>query len=239
MKQKEHFISVFVPCYNEEKRLEKNILLIYDTVKRLKKHFELIIVDDGSRDTTSQIAQTLAKEYQEIRHQRYYNGPSRRENLGKAFRTACGDIIIFMDLDISVPLYYIPQLLNGIAAGNDLVIGSRYKGVTAKRSLSRSFISKVYNLFMKIYFSSNIADHQCGFKAFKKSVLFSLLDEMGYDEKFIRGWFWDVELLLRAQKNGYKIVEFPISWDEGKQSSFDFKRELKMLPYVIKMKFRL
>lgn len=242
--EKQQLISVFVPCYNEEKRLEKNILQIYDALKKLKKPFELVIVDDGSRDATPALAQKLASLHNEIRHQRYETGPSRRENLGKAFRTAKGEIIAFMDLDLSVPLSFLPLLLGGIVAGNDIVIGSRYaKKHTGEQTLKRTFtrfvISRIYNLFMWLYFGSKIQDHQCGFKAFQKDVLFSLLDAMGYDEKFVRGWFWDVELLLRAQKKEYKIVEFPVSWNEGKQSSFDFSRELKMLPYVFKLRFRL
>lgn len=236
--KQQHLISVFVPCYNEEKRLEKNILQIYDALKALKKSFELVIVDDGSTDATPALAQKLASLHKKIRHQRHDTGPSRRENLGRAFRIAKGEIILFMDLDLSVPLSFIPRLLEGITAGNDIVIGSRYKGIQSERGLQRSVISRIYNTFMRLYFGSNIQDHQCGFKAFKREALFSLLDDMGYDEKFVRGWFWDVELLLRAQKKGYKIDEFPVSWNEGKQSSFDFKRELKMLPYVLKLQFR-
>lgn len=236
---KNSLISIFVPCYNEEKRLKKNILQIYESLKELKKPFELVIVDDGSIDATPALAQKLVGLHKEICHQRYDTGPTRRENLGKAFRTAKGDIILFMDLDLSVPLSYVLRLLEGIAAGNDIVIGSRYKGIQSNRGLQRSVISRIYNTFMHFYFGSKIHDHQCGFKAFKKEALFSLLDDMGYDKKFVRGWFWDVELLLRAQKKGYIIDEFPVSWDEGKQSSFDFKRELKMLPYVLKLRFRL
>lgn len=232
-------ISVFVPCYNEEQRLERNIVRIYDAFRAVKKPFELVIVDDGSTDATGTIGKKLSKLHKEIRYVYYANGPSRRENLGKAFRTANGDVIIFMDLDLSVPLEYIPQLLGGIAQGNDIVIGSRYKGTKAKREWNRLFISIFYNVFMRLYFSSKIKDHQCGFKAFQKQVLFQLLDEMGSDKQFIRGWFWDVELLVRAQRHRYKIEEFPVTWEFRKQSSFDLKRELKMLPYVIKLRWKL
>jgi hypothetical protein len=90
---------------------------------------------------------------------------------------------------------------------------------------------------MKIYFHSKIKDHQCGFKAFKKEKLLQLLDEMGYEKT--RGWFWDVELLVRAQRKGYSIDEFPVEWKEGKLSSFNIQRELRMLPYVLKLKWKL
>lgn len=232
-------ISVFVPCYNEEQRLERNILQIYDAFRAVKKPFELVIVDDGSTDATAAIGKKLSKLHNNILYQYYANGPSRRENLGMAFRTAKGETILFMDLDLSVPLWHIPQLLEGLARRNDIVIGSRYKGTKAKREWNRVFISIFYNAFMRLYFSSEMKDHQCGFKAFKKEVLFQLLDEMGYDETFIRGWFWDVELLVRAQRHHYKIEEFPVTWEFRKQSSFDMKRELRMLSYVFKLRWKL
>jgi len=232
-------ISVFVPCYNEEKRIEQNILSIYHALIKLNKQFELVIVDDGSTDKTTKIGKILDENYKHIKYQYYNDGPSRRENLGKAFRTAKGDVVVFMDLDLSVDLSYVPKLLKGIENGYDVVIGSRYKDVRAKRRFVRLVISTIYNKFMRFYLGSHIADHQCGFKAFKKDKLLVLLDEMGYDNQLIRGWFWDVELLIRAQRKNYKINEFPVAWKFGKQSSFDFIRELKMIPYVLKLRFRL
>jgi glycosyltransferase AglD len=232
-------LSVFVPCYNEEKRLEKNITLIYHALQAFGKSFELVIVDDGSSDGTPRIAKILAGMYEEVIHLRYEDGPSRRENLGKAFSTARADTVLFMDLDLSVPLTYLPRLIDGIEKGNDIAIGSRYKDVKAKRKFVRRVISGVYNTFMQLYFGSTIADHQCGFKAFKKHVALDLVHEMGYDTKLVRGWFWDVEFLVRAQRKGLAIDEFSVEWIFGKQSTFDFTRELRMLPYVIWLRFRL
>ncbi len=232
-------LSVFVPCYNEEHRLEKNILQIYHMLLALKKPFELIIVDDGSTDATPTIAKNLSEQHKEIHNQYYKNGPSRRENLGKAFYTAKGNVVAFMDLDLSADITTFPCLVASIEHGNDLAIGSRYKGVRATREWDRRIISLFYNLFMRFYFGSSVYDHQCGFKAFRKEKLFVLLDDLGYDGQFIRGWFWDVELLVRAQRKGYIIDEISVPWKSSKQSSFDFKRELKMVPYVVKLRLRL
>ena len=145
-------LSVFVPCYNEEQRLEKNILLIYQMLLSLKKSFELIIVDDGSIDTTAQISKKLTEKHKEIVYQHYSTGPSRRENLGKAFYTARGDIVAFMDLDLSADIASFPRLVISIEQGNDIAIGSRYKGVRAKREFGRKIISVIYNLFIRFYF---------------------------------------------------------------------------------------
>ena len=232
-------ISMYIPCYNEEKQLAENIIKICQALQRIKKQFEIVIIDDGSIDRTALQAKILEKKYKEIKYEWYKNGPSRRENLGKAMKSAKGEIIAFMDLDLSVDLMHLPQLIESIENGNDIAIGSRYKGVQAKRSAARLIISTMYNFFMYLYLNSQIHDHQCGFKAFKKEKLLPVLEEMGYDNQFVRGWFWDVELLLRAQKKGYKIDEFSVQWNAGKQSSFDLKRELRMLPYVLKLRWRL
>lgn len=231
--------SVFIPCYNEEQRLEKNIFEIYKMLLSLKKPFELVIVDDGSADSSPIIAWQLTKKYKEIKYLWYENGPSRRENLGKAFYTAQGCIIAFMDLDLSADLSRFPELLAIIQQGKDIAVGSRYKGVYAQREFERKIISVFYNKFMQFYFKSKILDHQCGFKAFRKEKLLPILDAMGYDHAFLRGWFWDVEVLVRAQQLGYKIDELSVSWKLSKKSSFDIKREMKMIPYVLKFKWKL
>ena len=82
-------------------------------------------------------------------------------------------------------------------------------------------------------------DHQCGFKAFKKSVLMDLVKSAGYDSTFKRGWFWDAEILIRARRTGYKIVEIPVTWKSGDKSSFNFKNELRMIPYMLKLRSEL
>ena len=87
---------------------------------------------------------------------------------------------------------------------------------------------------MKLLFNSKIRDHQCGFKVFKKEVIINLLDKLGYDRTFDRGWFWDVELLVRAQNNNYKITEIAVKWKGDKESTFNIKRELRILKYILR-----
>lgn len=231
-------LSVFLPVYNEEKILEKNTRIVYDTVKSITKGFEICIVDDSSTDKTPEVAKKLAKD-KRIRHIRFENGPSRRENLGIAFKKARGDIIGFMDIDLASDIKKLKVLIKKIRNGSDIAIGSRYKGKRANRKGYRKLISYAYNTGMKVVFQSTVKDHQCGFKFFKKDVVMKLIDRMGYDANFKRGWFWDAELLIRAQKAGYKISEVPVRWRFGAQSSFNVKRELRMLPHVFGLRIRL
>ncbi len=231
-------LSVFIPVCNEEKSLEFNIKKIYEALKDTGKSFELIIVDDTSTDLTPAIAKKLAKN-KDIRYIRCEGGPSRRENLAQEFKKAKAELIIYMDSDLAVDLKHLLELIY-YSKKADIATGSRYmKESKIKRKFYRLIISKLYNAFLRILFNSKAQDHQCGFKAIKKKVALDLIKEMGYDKKLQRGWFWDAELLIRAQKRHYRIAEFPVTWAYGKKSSFSIMRELKMIPYVIKLRFRI
>jgi hypothetical protein len=225
-------LSVFIPVYNEENTIKENISRILDTLKSTDRKFELLVVNDASTDNT---LKTL-REISGIKIINYTNGPTRRENLAKSFASAHGDIIMFMDADLSVDLRHVNRLIEEIENGADISIGSRYMGIRSTRSVKRLLISMIYNKIIGLFFDSHIKDHNCGFKAFNKKVL-PLIKEMGFDMN--RGWFWDAELLIRAQKKGHIVKEFPVSWHHGKKSSFKIKKEIRMIPYIISLKWKL
>lgn len=232
-------ISVFIPAYNEEKIIKESILKIHKYLKNNFKTFELVLVDDSSTDNTNKLAKELSKRVG-LRIIRFENGPSRRENLGVAFRKSKYDLIMFMDLDLATDISHLRDLVTKLSKEKyDIAIGSRYKGIAPKREFSRLLISKAYNFFMRIFFGSKISDHQCGFKAFKKRIFLEIIDKMDYDKKFRRGWFWDAEILIRAQKYKYKIAEIPVKWKFGTKSTFNIKREIKMIPYLVKLRFKI
>jgi len=233
-------ISFFVPIYNEERILYTHIKRLLDNIKKITHNFEMIIVDDNSSDNSPDICKKLAKKIKNIRYLRYNIGPSRRENLAKSFKKAKGDIIALIDTDLSVDPIFMGRLFKEIADGADISTGSRYlKRSYVERTITRRIISYFYNLFIRFYFKSHIHDHQCGFKAFRRDVILDLVDDMGYDSKFVRGWFWNAELLIRAQKKSYKVVEFPVRWVHGQKSEFNLKRELRMIPYLLRLRKRL
>ena len=230
-------ISLFIPIYNEGGDIANHISKIKNAMEKTGKNYEIIIVDDNSSDNSEKICKKIARNGKKIRYIRHHTGPSRRENLALSFKKAKGSIIAYMDADLAVDLFYIKRLFEEIENGADIAIGSRYKkGSYIKRTFLRFFISQLYNAFIRFYFNSKIVDHQCGFKAFKKKAILDLTDDLGYDDTFKRGWLWDAEMLIRAQKKGYKIVEFPVVWRHGQKSEFDFKRELKLISYMTRLK---
>ena len=232
-------VSIVLPCYNEKELAVEHSLEVYSYLKKLGWNFELIVCDDASTDGTAEALGKLTEP--EIRVLHYTNGPSRRENLSRALQDAKGEVLVYMDMDLSTDLKYLNDIVAPVLNGSyDIATGSRYQqGAEVKRELIRLVYSKLYNGTIRVLFGSRVLDHQCGFKAFRRDVFHELAKELGYDEKFLRGWFWDAELLIRAQQKKLRILEIPVRWISAKKSSFHFFRELKVLPYMLGLRLRL
>lgn len=230
-------LKIFVPAYNEEKNIEKNIKDIHKILTNKFNEFKLYVINDGSTDNTENILNNIKqKNFEAIK----CNGPSRRENLVQSMvkYSKDGDIVGFMDADRSTDEDALDLIIKPLEENFDIVIGSRYvKGAIIKRTIKRRTISFFFNLFVKFYFNSKINDHECGFKFFKANVLKALVKDMGINNE--RKMFWDSEMLVRAQRKNYKILEIPVTWFEGPKSALSFKKELPMLKYMLKLRARL
>jgi len=233
-------ISLFIPVYNGARLIRGVLRRSFGALQELHDDFEIVIVDDNSSDRSYRFERIINKgkkgEGQDIRYVRYTKGPSRRENLAASFSGAKHELIGFIDADFSCDISYLVEaikVLNQEAA--DVVIGSRYiKGAKAKRRPMRRIFSFFYNATIRFLFGSKITDHQCGLKVFRRSSAMAIIEQMGYDDEFIRGWFWDAEFLIRAQKEKLKIIEMPVEWRYADESTFNFRRELRCLRYIIK-----
>ncbi|MFH1606048.1 MAG: glycosyltransferase [Nanoarchaeota archaeon] len=232
-------ISIFLPVYNEYQRIIPNIEGIMTECKKNKLSFEIIVIDDNSNDDSLTKIKKACNKHKEISYYHYLNGPTFRENLAQTFKKAKGEIIIFADIDLAKTYEHINLLVNEINKGFDIVVGSRYKNTKTKRSIKRLIISKIFNKLIQIMFKSKILDHQCGAKAFKKELILSLVKEMGYDKKNKRKWFWDTEILLRAQKKDLKIKEIGIKWAETKESSVKMRQQISIIKYIMNLKNRM
>lgn len=234
------YLSVFIPAYNPGGILEGNVMKVHTRLAELGYDFELFIVDDSSTDSTASTCGRLAQQHKEIKFIRYENGPSRRENLARSFSHASGGIVVFMDVDLSVDLKHLQELVDAVEGGYDIAVGSRHlSGSFVKRRFHRRVISALFMHFIRTYFSSGVRDHQCGFKAFRKNVILKLVEDMGFDHQRRRKFSWDTEMLLRAQICGYRIKEIPVAWAENELSTFSFVKELSCLPYLFDLRFKL
>lgn len=211
-------VSIIFPVYNEEEVVEEGIMLTMKKLEELGVDYEIIVSDDGSKDRTYDIAKELSKAYPSVKVLRAEKNVGRGEAVAKGIEAAKSDITAFMDMDLATNLDSLPMLIKEIENGIDVSTGSRWVfGSKVERGIVRKIISYGYNILVKIMFDSKIKDHQCGFKAFKRDVALEIIKEAGYRED--RGWAWDTEILIRAQKKGYKVSEIPVFWEEKKRKS--------------------
>jgi glycosyltransferase involved in cell wall biosynthesis len=212
-------VSVILPVHNEAKTLEANVLRLIGVLERTLQDFEIIISEDGSTDDTVQVARTLTSDRVKLLHSEMRLGKGAA--IMNAVESARGDIIIFMDADLASEPSHVKELVGYLESGAAIVIGSRYlKESDAKRSISRFAASKGYNWLVRMTLGSRLSDHQCGFKAFRKDLILPIIREVQD-----RGWFWDTELLVRAQRKGLKVAEIPIGWKEAQTTRFRLLRD--------------
>jgi len=191
-------ISLIIPAFNEEKAL-KPVVEEYSPYVD-----EIIIIDDGSSDSTYGIASTLQNERVKVfRHEK---------NRGKvaALRTgvehASGDIVIFTDADCTYPARYIPQFVDKIEHGFDLILGSRQIHCENIPFFNR-FGNFIFSSLAAYISGKTIVDSQTGFRAFRREM-FELFDVEAKSLEF------ETKMTVRAAKLGYKIVEIPIEYRE-------------------------
>lgn len=204
-------ILVTIPVLNEEEELEKSVNILVDFLaNHLKYAWEIEIADNGSTDKTREIGERLAREKSSQVKYRRLEERGRGRALKKSWSENDADILSYMDVDLSTNLQAFPLLIDKITDGCDIAIGSRLLDSSRiKRQLIREILSQGYNILVKIMFQNKFSDAQCGFKAISKKAARTLLPKIKDN-----AWFFDTELLLLAERHGFKIGEVPVEWIE-------------------------
>jgi len=213
---------VILPAYNEADKLENAVAKISQALKEDGVPCEIIIAEDGSIDGTAEKAEELAQKYSYVRHIHREKRLGRGTALNNAFRESNGQVLVYMDLDLATDLKSLKPLVNAITVeGYDVSTGSRMlPQSTVERTLRRQISSKSYNFLVRHMLGSKVRDHQCGFKAFKKESVLGLLGEVEATH-----WFWDTEILVRAQRHGFKVKEIPVEWTSGKGTKVNLAKD--------------
>ncbi len=231
------FVDIIIPVYNEERILEKNVKILNNFIKEkeVSYDYKIIIADNKSIDNTQNISKRLSKEYLDVEYI-YIPKKGRGIALKTAWMLSKADVVCFLDADLSADLEALLKMINEIFNGWDACVGSRFvKGSIVERCLKREITSRGYNFFLKILFLKKFTDAQCGFKVFKGEVIRKILPIIN-DEK----WFFDTELLLRLERKGYKIKDFPYKYMEDPNTSVrligtSFELFIKSLKFRIKL----
>jgi len=206
-------VSVVFPAYNEVDYLYPAIEKTTQALNEFTDSYEIIIAEDGSIDGTAERAEELAQKYAYVKHIHRDQRLGRGTALKNAFKQANGKVFVYMDLDLATNLKALKPLVEAITKETyDFSTGSRLlRDSRVERSLRRSISSKTYNFLVRLMLGSKLRDHQCGFKGFKREPVIQLLDEVEATH-----WFWDTEILVRAQLHGYKVKEIAVEWQSGR-----------------------
>ena len=209
-------VEVVVPVYNEQEALPQSIPALCEYLETYFPYrWSVVIANNASTDATLAVAEELASAYHPRVSVLHLQEKGRGRALKAAWSASEADIVAYMDVDLSTNLWSFLPLVAPLATGHsDLAIGSRLlKGAMVTRQWKRELISRCYNLLVKGMFANRFSDAQCGFKAIKGGVARKLLGQVEDNE-----WFFDTELLLLAEEEGYRVSEVPVDWIEDLDS---------------------
>lgn len=207
-------LTIIFPVLNEKLRLESGVVR---TVKYLAgigfTDYEIIIVDNGSEDETPQIAGGLCKGYERVRYERI-----NVRGVGAAFRRGVrlsrGEIVGYMDIDLSTNIKHLGETIEIFRKNPEIayVNGSRFakESDTRGRKWYRRITSQGLLILLKLFLRMKSTDAICGFTFVRRKTAFSLIRGCSRDN----GWFFMIEFLLRAEKRGVKILDYPVEWQE-------------------------
>jgi glycosyltransferase involved in cell wall biosynthesis len=211
-------VEVVIPVYNEQQVLCASVRKLHAYLEHeCDFDFRITIADNASTDETPFLARALARELPEVRVL-YLHLKGRGRALRTAWACSDADVVAYMDVDLSTDLSALGELLNPLLEGRrDLAIGSRLAaGAEVTRGVKREAISRSYNLLLRVLLGVEFSDAQCGFKAGRRDVVQALLVDVED-----QAWFFDTELLYRAQQQRLSIHEVPVRWVDDPDSRVD------------------
>jgi len=223
-------LSIIIPAYNEEKRLGR-------TLARIRDYFaghapgldgiEIVIVDDGSADGTARVAQEWARDMPAVRL--VSNGVNRGKgySVRNGMLAARGRVALFTDADLSSPIEESEKLLDALAAGNDIAIGSRALDrslIAVHQSRVRELAGMIFNGFVRILTGLRFHDTQCGFKAFVRERC-----RIIFEQQRIERFGFDPEILFLARHHGLRAAEVPVRWAHDPATKIHMLRDSLMM----------
>ncbi|MFA6082223.1 MAG: dolichyl-phosphate beta-glucosyltransferase [Patescibacteria group bacterium] len=208
------YLSVIVPAYNESKRIAKTVKEIDDYLKSQKYSYEIVVVDDGSKDNTFDVVSGLKLPH--VRPIKQAKNTGKGGAVKTGMLSAVGEYRLMCDADNATPISEITKLL-AFANEFPVVIGSRYmKGsnIRIKQPLTRIIGSRLFNTLVQLLLLPGFPDTQCGFKLFRANVVDKLFGKLETNR-----WGFDLEILVRARKSFLYIKQVPVEWCDQEGSS--------------------
>ncbi len=201
-------VSFLIPVYNEEKRIAKAIKALENYLKTFKHDYEVLFIDDGSKDKTVRKIRESAPKFK-------YQVVSYTPNRGKGYAIrqgmlrAMGDYRLFFDVDMSTPLEEFANFLPKLNKTTVLIGNRKGEGseVIVHQPYLREKMGQVFTLLARGLVAWEVTDFTCGFKLFPKEIALKVFEKARVDR-----WSYDAEILFLTKKFGYKIQQIPVSW---------------------------
>ena len=223
--------SIVIPAYNESARILATLRSVVLCVRAQGWSAEIIVVNDGSRDSTAEVVRDFAADAPEVRLLQNPSNRGKGYSVRSGLLQALGEVVMFTDADLSAPIEEAERLFAAIAAGAEIAIGSRWleKGrQTHRQPLYRQFFGRCFNAVTRAVMGLRFADTQCGFKAFTRAAAQTV-----FQLQTIERWGFDPEILFIGLKRGYRIVEVPVSWAHDERTRMSYLKDgIKMLEEI-------
>ncbi|HEV2987953.1 MAG TPA: dolichyl-phosphate beta-glucosyltransferase [Candidatus Angelobacter sp.] len=228
--------SIIIPAYNESRRIGGTLERVTEHLREQKWSAELLVVDDGSVDETTEIIERFATENPEVQLIRNPGNQGKGYSVRNGMLNARGKYLLFTDADLSSPIVEAHKLFAALESGADVAIGSRWMDRSLqfqRQPLMRRIYSRAFNLFLKIVMGLNFYDTQCGFKAFTREAAQAI-----FPLQCVHRWAFDVELIFLARKMGLKVTEVPVRWGHDDRSKMHPLRDgVRMGLEVLKVRW--
>lgn len=206
-------LSIIIPAYNEENRIENTLRDYANFFSKKKFNFEIHVVLNGCKDNTLNVVKKVAKDHKQIKYTDIKEAIGKGGAVIEGFKKVQGDLIGFVDADNASPPPEFYKLIEN-TKGYDGAIGSRWmKDSKIKMPLLRRVLSKGFHTWVNLLFNLKYQDTQCGNKLFKKNAIKSIVNKLGATK-----WAFDVNILYLMKREKYKIKEIPTIWEEPGES---------------------
>ena len=206
----ENELSIIIPCYNEAERLGSSLKKIIADFDMEKTEGSLVI--DGSTDRTSEVVSDLDEQLPQLRVLEPQRGWGKGASVKRGMLAATGKYLVYMDADLSTSLDVVRALVAEVKKGADMALASRRHPdakITYPQPWFRELMGQAFNVLTRLLFSIKWRDTQCGCKCFRKEASRELFSELK-----TKGFAFDVELLVLAERQGLKVVEVPAVWTD-------------------------
>jgi len=215
--------SIIIPAYNESARIDSALREVVACIRTEGWDAEVVVVNDGSSDTTAQQVLAFAEHSPEVRLLENSGNRGKGYSVRHGLLQAQGEIVMFTDADLSAPIREASLLFAAIRTGADIAIGSRWmdrKRQTHRQPWYRQFFGRCFNLVTRTVMGLKFHDTQCGFKAFTRAAAQTV-----FQLQMIEGWGFDPEILFIASKRHLRVEEVPVTWGHDERSRLSYLKD--------------